>query len=262
MSNLAWPSKDREWACGALKELGIEGVEVAPLKDFDSWEAISKCAIDELRSFYDKFDLKISSLQAITYGKQLRPLDDLDGHVSFLSHMEVVASVLANLGGDVAVFGSPGLRNFVTDEIAPYLTLFDAISKKFEVENVVLGLEAVPEYYGSLWNNNYRSMSDFVDMIDGKGVVPHFDSGCHYLSGIQSDKNVLKQFLQNSRHLHISEVDLKMFDKPSTYNLEVSELVSDYQGRWVVLEMSENSFDKNVFVRSVENFIKLFRDIN
>lgn len=261
VSNLAWPIEESDWCLEQLVKHNIDGIELAPLKVFESWNSINQEQIQEVKNRYESVGLKISSLQAITYGAENIALygEDRLQIDNFLRHIDNVAFLLNQLGGDSAVFGSPGLRDKLGYDVQELVDVFFEINGIFSKYGVNFALETVPAYYGCHLFNNLKDTSEFLNELKLSNVSFHFDSGCQYLSKDFENEQRCIDFISNSKHLHISEVDLKDFSCPSKFNLNVSEIVNKYyNGKWCVLEMSDKSFTHQGFLHSIANFSQHF----
>lgn len=262
VSNLAWPIDETDWCLEQLVNHGIKGVEIAPLKVFDSWESISVEGIAKVRKKYNDLSLEISSFQAITFGaSDLALLNDKAKVDNFLRHMEKVAWLLSELGGENAVFGSPGLRKDVNYGENELINLFKAIDLIFAKYKVNFVWETVPSYYGCNLLNTLEKTSTFFNKVHLNNISCHFDSACQYLSGDLEDRDKYSDFIANAKHLHICEVDLSPFNKPSSFNIDLAPVIKKYyQGSWCVLEMGSKDYNRDDFLKSIKNFSKLFSD--
>ncbi|WP_160063884.1 sugar phosphate isomerase/epimerase family protein [Psychromonas sp. L1A2] len=260
ISNLAWPVEETDWCLDQLVKHNIKGVELAPLKVFDSWDSVNEESIKAVRNKYERVGLKISSFQAITYAvNDLALLGDRVKVDNFLQHMDKVAFLLSELGGENAVFGSPGLRvnnEYNTQELSELFIRIDRVFSKYKVNFV---LETVPNYYGCKLLNRIEQTEAFLSSLKLSNVSRHFDSGCQYLSNDLEDIIRCNDFISKSKHLHISEVDLNNFVNPSQYNSNITAQVKEYyEGNWCVLEINDKNYSRECFLQSMSNFIKLF----
>lgn len=259
VSNLAWPKEENDWCLEQLVNNGIQGVELAPLKVFDSWESISEQDITSFLIKHDALNLSVSSFQAITFGiENLALLGDKEKVDNFIVHMSKVALLLRKMKGKLAVFGSPALRDGKDHDSAALVELFDKVGEVFEVEQVKLALETVPSYYGCELLNQLSETEALISQLNHQHIVRHFDSACQYLSG-DLGRDLVFDYLARSEHLHISEVDLADFSNPSKFNLNLASRVKEYyKGEWCVLEMSDKNYTREAFSQSIKNFSKLF----
>ncbi len=262
VSNLAWPESETDWCLSQLQANGIKGVEVAPLKVFSSWDSITQAAISEAKHRFDRYDLEVSSFQAITYGAQeIALLGNTEKQQNLLNHLAKVAELLKALGGKIAVFGSPGLRQNESFDPTHLAQFFYETNDIFMEQGVKFALETVPKYYGCQVLNTLSATDAFLDSHKMSYVVRHFDTGCQSLSGDLENTAQCKAFLAKSAHLHISEKDLKDFSNPSSYNISAALLIKDhYKGEWCVLEMGDKQFSRKTFLSSIKNFASLFTD--
>lgn len=261
VSNLGWPAKENDWCLETLAKNGISGIEVAPLKVFDSWDQAGDInSVTKVKNYFESHGMKISSFQAITFGAHnLNLLGSEEGKKNLLVHLKKVATLLSLLDGEYAVFGSPGLRKDQDYSNIELTEVFTSINEIFSEHGVNFALETVPSYYGCAVLNKLEDTENFFSKLQFTHVVRHFDSGCQFLSGDLENKEFCERFLSRAEHLHISEVDLNNFAYPSAHNIEVSEQVkSNYKGKWCVLEMGDKSFSRDAFTRSIKNFVALF----
>lgn len=49
VSNLAWPVSENNWCLATLSNMGIRGVEIAPLKVFESWESATSNEVSKAK---------------------------------------------------------------------------------------------------------------------------------------------------------------------------------------------------------------------
>lgn len=261
VSNLGWPLAQTEWCIETLLKNGIKGIELAPLKVFDSWEeACNIDSVNKVNEYFQAQGVTISSFQAITFGAyDLALLGNEREKENLLLHLKKVARLLSQLGGEYAVFGSPSLRkdkNYSDSELTEVLT---SINNVFSEHQVSFAFETVPNYYGCSVLNNLEQTENLLSKLGLSHVVRHFDTGCQYLSGDIVNEKLCDTFINKSSHIHISEVDLNNFSTPSSFNVSLAKRIKElYRGNWCVLEMGDRSFSKENFIRSVENFVSLF----
>ena len=260
VSNLAWPVEDTDWCLEQLVNHNIQGVELAPLKVFSSWDLTSDDIITSVKEKYNGLGLQISSFQAITFGaNDLALLDDKTKVNNFLLHMDKVAWLLSELSGENAVFGSPSLRKMTKYDENELIHLFKEINAIFAKFKVNFVWETVPSYYGCNLLNNIKSTDKIFNNMELSNVYHHFDTACQHLSGDLKDINSCINFIANSKHLHISEVGLNNFVNPAKYNTDIVEVLKKYyRGSWCVLEMGEEKYSRENFVKSLENFNRLY----
>lgn len=259
VSNLAWPISENDWCLSMLSNNGISGVEIAPLKVFNSWDSITANDVSKSKKRFTSYGLEVSSFQAITFGTEgLALLGAEDAKRRFYKHLEKVAWLLAEFETKIAVFGSPALRkqsSFNSGELEEVLM---SINEVFARQNVTLAWETVPSYYGCNVLNTLKTSNEFLSSPLLTNICSHFDTGCQYLSGDLKDNQFIK-FLSKSKHLHVSEVDLADFSEPSQYNLDIAKPIAQkYKGEWCVLEMGDKNFKRQHFIKSIDNFRELF----
>ena len=262
VSNLAWPVEETDWCLAQLQAHGIEAIEAAPSKLFSSWQAVEQDRITDVIRHLERYHLHVSSFQSITFGVQeIALVGDAHKQKKLLDHFTTVAALLNALGGDMAVFGSPALRQERNLDTTQLVSFFSRANEIFCHHNVKLALETVPEYYGCQVLNTLPETDRFLTDAALSNVVRHFDTGCQFLSGDLENIPRCQAFLEKCEHLHISQQDLNDFSHPSSYNMSSADWIkAHYKGRWCVLELGDKQFSRERFVKSLENFIGLFAD--
>lgn len=262
VGNLSWPDAEEDWCLKQLRSFEIQAVELAPFKSFGSW-GVSKQEVGGYLEKLSGYNLEVSSFQALTYGTHNISLINSPEEVQNLkNHMRQVASILSWANSSYAVFGSPKMRGFTGYNRAGIIKTFNEMGDIFLEKGAYLALETVPEYYGCHFLNKIKDTDCFIDSLNTQGVVRHFDSGCQHLSGdLGLDNDSFINFIQKSKHCHVSEKDLMSFSEPSSYNVTLShDILRYYQGEWITLEMSMKYFTKEGFIGSLEKFVQLFRE--
>jgi len=263
VSNLSWPQEDETWCLNLLKNNNIKGIEIAPLKTFRKWDYISKESCLKVQNKFNAYNLKVSSMQSITFGvNNIEIQGDLKKIENFKKHMILIPSILNNFDCSIAIFGSPGLRNITNSADKNIIELFRNIMLFYEKNNVSLGIEAVPEYYKCNFLNDFDKVSEFINEVDSNALITHFDTACDHLTaaGYVDSIEKFSSIVDNINHIHISEKDLIPFVKPSKYNIQISEIIKkNYNGKWIVLEMLDKLYTRNNFKTSVTNFCNLYK---
>lgn len=259
VSNLAWPVEEENWCIDVLLSNGINAIELAPYKSFAGWHGDLNEKSVRIKEALKKKGMVVSSYQAVCFNTPNCKIFGTDlERKNLVNHMTKIAHSLKNIGGDFAVFGSPGLRAGKQDTTFVN-KVFKEIGDKFSNLNIALALETVPKYYGCDFLNNLAATEKWFIEVDLDGIVRHYDTGCQFLSKDFIGEPASVAFLKKSKHLHVSQVDLLDFTKPSDFNYESAVAIQKhYRGKWCVLEMSGNNFTKKSFKVSVENFANLF----
>jgi len=268
ISNLAWKPPQAATALRLLSELGVEGVEIAPTR-IASWEALDGKSLKEARRQVEDHGLRVSSLQAIFFGRNDALL--LGGEAefqAFVSHLARVADIAEALGAGIMVFGAPRnrTRGALSEEAARLLGCerLGRIDQSLRDRDAVFAIEPVPEYYGGDFLTSARSVIDMVDLVGGDRVGVHLDTACVGLGG-DDISDAIRSAGKRIRHFHASEPDLAGFSDPRMPHRAAAEaLRQEGYGKWVAIEMRENAEESlagvEQAVRWVRNAYELGRD--
>ena len=111
ISNIALPSYHHQHELYSLREIGFEGLEVAPSRVWEDTKNVTFAQVESFRRQVEGAGLKIIGLHSLFFdqpglglfrGKQVRKKT-----FNFLVHL---SKICADLGGKSLVFGSPGAR--------------------------------------------------------------------------------------------------------------------------------------------------------
>jgi sugar phosphate isomerase/epimerase len=243
LSNLAIPADVGDEVYRSLREIGVEGIEVAPTR-IAPWEDLSPARLADFRNALAGNGFAISSLQAILFGvPDVALLEDEARFRSLADHMERVADIAADLGGSVAVFGSP--RQRARGELSKPEAFelgrerFGILASKMYAKGVVIGLEPVPAAYGGTFLETWQEADEMVRAVDHPGLRLHLDTGCVLLGGGDIAQAVM-ECTDVLSHFHIAEPKLASFDDPAAEHDAAAKALraAKYRG-WVAIEMLE-----------------------
>ncbi|HVE85340.1 MAG TPA: sugar phosphate isomerase/epimerase, partial [Myxococcales bacterium] len=110
-SNIAWKPAEDETAAAALRSVRAEGVEIAPTAVWPRPLESTQQQRLEYRRWWEERGLKISSLQALLFGRpELRIFGDEEGRKATFEYLAGMIRLGGELGAAALVFGSPKNR--------------------------------------------------------------------------------------------------------------------------------------------------------
>lgn len=245
ISNLSWGKAPISEILPRIKEIGLQGVEIAPTAIFGELNGNELKKAEELRQMIEFNGLKVSGSQSLLYGHPEYQLFSKDTWPMMREHLEYVFELSSKLGAEIAVFGSPKnrLRNRIqrkeADEIAA--EFFTSIIPSLNRNNIVLTLEPNATEYGADYLINYEEVIALSRIINSPYVLPQIDTGCLWMEG-EDPSEAFKNLMPH--HLHISNPNLGQVPGDSNFT-DLFNLIekSEYKG-WIVIESLGNS-DKN-----------------
>jgi len=238
ISNLSWSEVSLEEILPKLKEIGIQGIEVAPSALWGNFDKLTLSDLESAQKCLERSEMKVSGLQSLLYGHPEYQLFDRTKWPQMYVHLRKVIDVASHLESRVIVFGSPKNRvkgqisNEISNEIAA--EFFSTIIPDLMKNNVVLTIEPNAADYGTDYLLNYNEVTRLTNLINSEVIKPQIDTGCLWMSGEKPEEDI---FTQIPHHIHLSVPNLG--EVPGDYSfiepLNAAKK-SGYVG-WLVVEM-------------------------
>ena len=242
VSNIGWGQHDELRTLKQLRQLRVEGIEIAPTKIWPDWKGANHKSATAYKSKMAELGFELPAMQAILFGRPDLQLFDRDSHKKFFEHFKLLSEIAHGIGSKVLVFGAPKNRKRnqtpypeATKIAAEFFTKAAEICWQSEC---LIGLEHNPVEYGCDFITNMHDAKQLVKQVDHQGFKLHLDSaGLHMCGG---DINELIKQAGDFEHYHISEPMLEPI-----CNAEVNHSAAftalnniDYQ-HWVSIEMKQ-----------------------
>jgi D-psicose/D-tagatose/L-ribulose 3-epimerase len=242
VSNLAWDSDEEQHVAQLMQSLGIEGLEIAPTKVWESPLSTLSPERKQVRDRWNDRGIAIVSLQAVLFGRDdLRLFESAGSRAAMLDYLRGMIELAYDLGATRIVFGSP--RNRArgvmsrTDANAIAVPFLRRIGD-FAVESgVVFCVEPNPAQYGCDWITTVEEGHGLMLEVDHKGIALNADSGGITLAR-EDPSVVIPGSAANIAHFHISEPELAPIGTGGVaHPAFAGELrAAGYEG-WVSVEM-------------------------
>ena len=234
ISNIAWDASNDEKIYTMIKKYGFEGLEIAPTKIMgkNPYEKLEEAGVWK-KEIQEKYNLKISSMQSIWFGRNENLFDSKEEEV-FLIDYTKKAIDFANL-----IFGSPKNRNISNGKNSEnQIRIFETLGEYAHKKNTVIGMEANPKIYNTNYINDTKSALELVKKVKSKGFLLNLDLGT-MISNNEDLLKVLKGNVKYINHVHISEPWLKIIEKREIHKaLKYVLLEENYEG-FISVEMAK-----------------------
>ncbi|MBD2750024.1 sugar phosphate isomerase/epimerase [Microvirga sp. BT688] len=241
VSNIAWPSDQDDEALEVVRDLGFDGVELAPAKVFGDIHSVPLEIVRTYRRKIEDKGLLVSALQAILFGVQGAHLfESSETRERMAVHLGRVAEIAGALGARACVFGSPTLRDPGSLPIATALeiavTFFQRVAPHFASQGVDLCFEANPPLYQCRFVTRTQEAFDLVERVNMPGVAMQLDTGTIFANG--EDPGIIQQVEHRIGHFHVSEPNLMPTGATGVDHAAVAEVLqnSTYP-HWISIEM-------------------------
>ncbi len=241
MSNIAWPREAHDRAVDLLCELGVEGLEIAPLNVFSDWSPGIYTQAARLRERLVERGLSVPALQGWLFGVDGCALFRGDAaREAMVAHCRKVARLAGVLGAGACVYGAPRSRDpgdltrtQAWDEAVSFLKQVGPI---FAAEGSALAFEANAQRYGCRFVTTTSEAVALVREADTAGIGVQIDTGTIFLE--DHDPGVLMQAAPYAVHMHVSEPDLAPTGTSGVDHRPVAASLerSSYSG-WISIEM-------------------------
>lgn len=242
VSNIAWPVEADEQALALVRSAGITAVEVAPTRIWPDWAGTSAASSAEAARDFGRLGFRVSSLQAILFGKpECKLFGSDEDRQSLFDHLALCADLAAGLGAANLVFGAPKNRSLCgkseADAFQIACEFFRAVGSYFDTRGLCLCLEPNAPQYGCEFVTDSAQASRLIRAVDSGGFRLHLDTGCMHLAG-EDPVQAIRAHADILRHFHVSEPFLGSFDNPTVVHRKVSQALEEVgYSNWVTLEM-------------------------
>lgn len=267
ISNIAW-SEAEDTIFASLQAHGVQGVEIAPTK-LASWDLMNESHFEMYREMCSKYELQISSFQAILYGRpELQLLGGKEQFIEFTKHIKRISNYAQLSGAGCLVFGAPKNRLLLNLGLDAAFQLavdrFRILADVAYANGVRIAIEPVPECYGGDFLTHYNEVLHLVQTANHPGLSVHLDTACIWLAD-----NSISEAIYNSQgsfcHFHVSEKSLGTFDNPDPRHVEAAKaLISINYPAWICIEMKQGdnvlsdiehavSYVKSIYLNNLES---------
>jgi D-psicose/D-tagatose/L-ribulose 3-epimerase len=232
-SHIAWPPEVENEALETLRELGLDTIEVAPLRAFGDLFGAAEQSVGNRADWYRQRGFRIGSFQALLFGTEgLELFGSLESRSKMKDWLIAMGRVAGWAGAGPMVFGSPknrlrrGLSS--TDAMREAATFFREVGDACAEAGSCLVIEANPEAYGADFCTRLADAAELVTATDSPGFGLHVDAGGLALSG-EDFETVLRQSAQLLRHVHASQPNLNSFAEPDQIHARIAPILHEIQ---------------------------------
>lgn len=260
ISNIAWNKQLDVQIYALMKEIGFNGLEIAPTRIFREmpYSRLMEAATwaEELKKQYG---FVISSMQSIWFGRQEQIFGTEEEREVLLNYTKKAIDFAAVIECKNLVFGCPRNRS-IPDEADSTIGIrfFKTIGDYAYSKGTVVGIEANPKIYNTNYINDTLAAFELIEQVNSKGFLLNLDLG----TMLQNEESIdeLKGKVKYINHVHISEPGLKPIEERILHK-QLKELldIEGYQG-FVSIEMGENR-DISIIGNKLEYIRGVFIDI-
>ncbi len=248
ISNIAWSPENNKSVYTLLKHHGVNAIEIAPTLSFNGTYTPTSSEIKKYLDVLEKYNLAISSMQSLLYGKDnLKLFDSLNSRTDLKTHLEQVIKLANSLNCTNIVFGSPKNRNIEMLQFQEAETIaldfFNEIGKIAAKHNINFLIEPNPKEYGTNFLNTTLDTIEFLTKLNNPNIGLNLD-----MSTVMINKEDLNEVFKNSKnfikHVHLSQPFLNPISNAESlalYTELINRLLDNNYKSYVSIEMKKSA---------------------
>lgn len=256
ISNIAWEGQYDQDMYIFLNENNIQGLEIAPTRIFPEkpYDLIEE-AKEYKRRLKEEYDLNISSMQSIWYGRNENIFASENDRQALLEYTKKAIDFAKAIECRNLVFGCPRNRSYEGDyQRAVAEDFFGKLGEAAEAAGVVVALEANPPIYNTNFLNKTDEVAEFLDGLSAGGLGINYDFGTVIYN--REPVEDVKKYLDKINHVHISEPGLARIEFNENHERLCKYLMEDDYDKYISIEMG-----KTDSIEDVKNVIREFNRI-
>ena len=236
-----------------IKKNNIKHIELPITKILPNYE-LNKKKIKIFLKKISKYEIKISSLQAIFYKKKFNILEVKD-HKKIVKHLTKIILIAKLLKTKNIIFGSPKnrVRRNISNKDA--FKIFKSLLNKIRIEliknDIIFCIEPNSRHYGCDFILNSLDALEFIHYSKIKNLAINFDTGNALLE--KDSTKISKKNLKYFRNFQISEKNLKGLKKKDLNKHRKLLKQFNIKKEFISLETLNLNF------KEIEKNIKLFK---
>ena len=253
ISNIAWVKEDDAHMIEYLSQNEFQGLEIAPTRVVPSSPYDNLKKVTEFKKEIEKFNLQISSMQSIWYGRTENIFNSEKERQILIDYTFKAIDFAYSLSCNNLVFGSPKNRTYQSStQIQEGYSFFKTIADYALEKNTCIALEPNPTIYNTNFINTTSQAIDFVSSINHPALKINLDFG----TIIQNNEtfDLIEKNFHLFNHIHISEPFLEIPQKREDHK-KLAKILSknNYEG-YVSIEM-KNPGNLNI-VKKTMTYVK------
>lgn len=243
ISNIAWSHENDQQVYKYMQQAGFAGLEIAPTRLFPNTPyKMNTEAADYARNLYKTYELEISSVQSIWYGRKERLFGPPEEREFLIDYSKQAIEFAGAVEAKNLVFGNPKNRyKEENDDMESVIKFFKQLGDYAVEHGTVLSIEPNPEIYGTNFINNTKEAVSLVEEVNSEGFKINFDYG----SFLFNEENI-EDFIScvdAVNHVHISEIGLNLIKKREEHK-DIFKILRDGKyDKYISIEMNRHEID-------------------
>ena len=253
ISNIAWEKSDDAQMYMQMKTLGFTGLEIAPTRIFPQMP-YQYCSEAEqfAAQLKENYGLSIVSMQSIWHGKNGTIFESDIQRQMFVDYTKEAIHFAEAVQCPNLVFGCPrnrAVRNEKDVEAAK--RFFYEIGEYAYKHHTCIAVEPNPVIYHTNFLNTTAEAIAFLKAVGTPGCKLNLDVGAMIYNS--EDVSIIKEYLPQINHVHISEPYLKRLEKRKMYH-ELYKILKGKYAHYISIEMAQGNSPEEIF--SIMEYVK------
>ncbi len=244
ISNIAWEEKYNDEMYEFLKDRGIKHLEIAPTKlvGNNPYDHIDE-AKNIKEKIEEKYNIKISSMQSIWYGKNKNIFESENSRAELLEYTKRAIDFASAINCSNIVFGNPKNRNMnnYDKNYDEAIQFFRELGKYAETKGVIVAVEPNPTIYGTNFLNNTIDAIKFVKEVNSSNIKINCDLGT--IIENKESLSVINNNIKYINHVHISEPNLEIIKKREIHKELFQILKNNNYNNIISIEMKQSDIE-------------------
>jgi sugar phosphate isomerase/epimerase len=254
ISNIAWALENDYEMYDFIKDIGFEGIEIAPTRIFQN-EPYSN--LEMAKRFASKLKLKygivVPSMQSIWYGRAEKIFSSNEERKILLDYTKKAIDFANSIDCKNLVFGCP--KNRVSEnknDMQIAIDFFKELGEYAKVKDTVISMEPNPVIYNTNFINYTREAFEIAKLVKSDGFKVNIDLGTIIYNN--EEISMISNNIDLVNHVHISEPNLVLIEKRELHHELASILRQAGYEKFVSIEMGkQENLDE---VKETINYIK------
>ena len=242
ISNIAWGKEDDEEMYKYISNAKFDAIEIAPTRIIEknpySHLKQAKQFAQELK---EKYNLNISSMQSIWYGKNEKIFNSAEERKELINYTKKAIDFAEVINCNNLVFGCPKNRviNDFNKDYEISIDFFEEIGEYAKNKKIKFSIEPNPSIYNTNFITETTEAFDIVKKINSSGIAVNLDIG----TMIQNNEtiDILKDNVNYINHVHISEPNLEFIKHRNIHSDIINLLKNNNYSGYVSIEMKNQN---------------------
>ena len=212
ISNIAWESQELDEHLKLIKQLGCQGVEIAPSLIWPEPTETSSFQRKDLKRKINNFDLNLVGLHALLFTRpDLELFLSRENRTQTGEYLIRLFELCRDLGGKTLIFGSPKNRRLhdqhYQDCFKIAVDFFQNLAESARNCDVIFCIEPLSHKETEFITSSPEAF-ELVDQVNHPSFGLHLDTKA-MIDSKEDFHQVFKRYAKMLRHFHVSEEGLK-----------------------------------------------------